>query len=392
MEQLLAFSEADLIVGGVLVGLFIIQLLFLFVVYFRPYRRAKRNSRDIQEGDVNLPPVSVIIYAKNNSEELKINLPFVLEQDYPDYEVIVINDGSTDETEEVLKLFEAKYKHLYHTYIPEGAKYLSRRKLALTVGIKAAKHDILLFTGATSYPLHDTWVKTMASNFKEGTDFVLGYCTYGFSSTHGFLNKLITYDRLLSGLQYISAALAKAPYAGDGCNLAYRKSVFFKHKGYYNTLSLHAGDDDLFVNEFATGQNATVEYSPSALTEIKTMSYSTWKELKVSRAATRRYYKGWALTRYRFDTIVYFLFLIGVVTSIVLGVMGNPLLAVFGGLLYLLLFISRAVVFAKSAKLFKQRLRVFYLPLLDIIIPLYNLYIRIYRAFRGKKDYTFNLD
>lgn len=391
MEKLWTFSETDFIVGGILVGLFILQLLFLFVVYFRPYRYAKKHPRDTQSENVDLPPVSVIIYAKNESEELELNLPFVLEQDYPEYEVIVINDGSTDETEEILKLLKAKYKHLYYTSIPESVKYLSRRKLALTLGVKAAKHDILLFTEANCYPLSNIWIKTMASNFKPGTDFVLGYCSYGLGLTMGFLNKLITYDRLLSGLQYISAALTKRPYTGDGCNLAYRKEVFVKNKGYHHTLSLHAGDDDLFVNDFATGKNAVVEYSPEGLTEIAVMQYSTWKEMKVSRAATRRHYKGWSLSGYRLDTIFYFLFLIAVITSIVLGVMGNPLLAALGALLYLLLSILRAYVFSKSATMLVQRLRLRYLPLFDVILPLYNLYIRIYRAFRGKKDYTFNI-
>ena len=390
MEKLLTFSEIELLVAGVLGVLFLIQLLFLLVVYLRPYRVARKKAKEIEPEGITTPPVSIIIYAKNESDNLRANLPAILTQDYPNYEVIVINDGSTDESEEILKRFEAEYKHLYHTYIPEEAKYLSRKKLALTVGIKAAKHDVLLFTEANCHPLSDRWIKTMAANFVEEKSFVLGYCSYG--PHKGFLHKLIAYDNLVTGLQYLSSALAKSPYTANGRNLAYRKEEFFNHKGYYKSLNLHAGDDDLFVNEAATKKNTSVEYSMDSLTVMgKIDRFSVWKEMKVSRAATRRFYKGWALSRYRFDTILGFLFLVTVAVSIFLGIIGNPLVAVCGGLLYLLLMLSKTIVFYKSAKLLQQKPVVFLLPILEIVSPLFNLYVRIYRSFRGKKDYTFNL-
>lgn len=390
MEKLLFFSEVELVVAGILAGLFLIQLMFLLIVYLRPYRIAKKKTEKVVPEGGNIPPVSIIIYAKNESENLQANLPFILRQDHPNYEVIVINDGSTDESEEVLKRFETEYNHLYHTYIPEEAKYLSRKKLALTVGIKAAKHDILLFTEANCRPLSDNWVKAMAVNFVKDKSFVLGYCSYG--PHKGFMHKLIAYDNLISGLQYLSSALAKSPYTANGRNLAYRKEEFFKRKGYYNSLNLHAGDDDLFVNEAATKTNTSVEYSADSLTVMREIDrFSIWKEMKVSRAATRRYYKGHALSRYRFDTSLFFLFLIGVGVSIYLGIVGNPLLAVCGVVLYLLLMLSKTIVYYKSAKLLQQKPVVFLMPILEIVSPLFNLYVRIYRTFRGKKDYTFNL-
>lgn len=388
MEDLLIFSEIELILAGILTGLFLIQLLFLLVVYLRPYRRIKKKTKGA-EPSVQ-PPVSIIVYAKNESENLRENLPFLLSQDYPDYEVIVINDGSTDESEQVLKLLEGEHKHLYHTYIPEEAKYLSRRKLALTVGIKAAKNEVLLFTEANCKPMSTLWVRTMAANFVEGKSFTLGYCAYTYHK--GFFHKLVAYDNLLSGLQYLSSALAGSPYAGNGRNLAYCKEEFFRRKGYYNSLNLHAGDDDLFVNEAATKKNTSVEYSPESLTEMKRIErFSVWKEMKVSRAATRRFYKGWALFRYRSYSILFFLFLLLFGVSIWAGVTGNPLIAVLGGLLYLLLLIIKITVFYKSAKMLRQKPTVFLFPFLEIISPLFNLYVDIYRSFRGKNDFTFNI-
>lgn len=384
MVNLLTFSETELLLSGILSGLFLIQLLFLLVVYQRPYRKMKKR-REVAESTIQ-PPVSVIVYAKNEAENLQANLPLLLSQNYPDYEVIVVNDSSTDDSEQVLKRLKAQHQHLHHTYIPKDARCLSRKKLALTVGIKAAKNEILLFTEANCKPLSASWVKTMAANFVDGKTITLGYCAYRHHG--GFFHRLIAYDNLISGLQYLSAALFGSPYAGNGRNLAYLKDEFFSHKGFHKSLNLHAGDDDLFVNEVATGKNTRVDYSPESITEMgKVSRFSVWKEMKVSRAATRRFYKGWALSRYRFDTLLFFAFLLVLAALIYIGVIGNFLIAIFGGLLYLTLQGIKTIVFYKSAKMLQQTPSVFLLPLLEIVAPLFSLYVRIYRLFRGKNDF-----
>ncbi|MDL2208974.1 glycosyltransferase [Parabacteroides sp. OttesenSCG-928-O15] len=142
MEHLFVFTPLELILIGIVGIFFIIQLLYWLIAFARPLRRAKKRT---QPETTQYPPVSIVVYAKNESENLRKNLPSLLKQDYPNYEVIVVNDGSTDESDNVLKTFEQEYGHLYHTYIPQDVKYLSRKKLALTVGIKAAKNSILLF-------------------------------------------------------------------------------------------------------------------------------------------------------------------------------------------------------------------------------------------------------
>lgn len=386
MENLFTFSTNEWIIAGVLSGLFFVQLFFLLRVYLRPYRKSRSEAKE----RTTQPPVSIILYAKNESENLRAHLPVLLAQDYPSYEVVVINDGSTDESEEVLKRLEAEHPNLYHTYIPEEAKYLSRRKLALTVGIKAAKYDVLLFTEANCKPLTPHWISSMAANFLDQKAITLGFCAYG--PHKGFLHKLIAYDNLLCGLQYLSSALGGRPYTGNGRNLAYRKDEFFQHKGYHNSLSLHAGDDDLFINEVATAKNTQVEYAPESITEMEKVSrFSVWKEMKVSRAATRRYYKGKELVKYRFDSIVFCLFLTAVVLSIYTGFVGNLLVAAYALLLYLTLLISKIIVFYKSARMLQQKPALWLFPVLEIVLPIFSLYVRVYRSFRGKNDYTFNI-
>lgn len=387
MEKLLVFTPVELALGGITVLLFLIQLLYWLVVYARPLRKARKQQPSESSEQ---PPISVIVYAKNESENLRMYLPALLTQDYPVYEVIVINDGSTDESDDVLKRFEQDHPHLYHTYIPEGAKYLSRKKLALTVGIKAAKYDVLLFTEANCRPLSSYWIASMACRYSEQTDIVLGFCAYG--SQENFMHRFIAYDNLINGLQSISSALIHRPFTGNGRNLSYRKSLFFRHSGYSKTLSLHAGDDDLFINEYANKKNAEVSYFSDSITEMASVDqFKVWKEMKVSRAATQQHYKGGRLTFFRMEDLTFFLFLLAVIGSIVIGAVGNWLLVVWVLLLYVLRFVAKAIVLYKSARLLRQASPVGGVLLFELFRPLFNQYIRFYRLFRGKNDYTFHI-
>ena len=235
-ENLLTFSDLELLLIGITGVLFIIQILYYLITYSRPLRAATAKSTERVTADKDAQPVSVIVYAHGEPEDLRNNLPILLNQDYPDYEIIVVNDGSDANSEDVLKLFSNEYKNLYYTYVPVDTQYLSHKKLALTMGIKAARHDILLFTEADCRPIGPKWIKAMAGSYNPETDIILGFCAY--RHTKGFLHKLIAYDNLTNGLQMISSALSHHPFTGNGRNLSYRKKLFFAHKGYSRSLNL----------------------------------------------------------------------------------------------------------------------------------------------------------
>ncbi|MDR1624192.1 MAG: glycosyltransferase [Tannerellaceae bacterium] len=390
MERFFVFNFPELIAIGSVIALLIVQLLYYVISYSRPYKKMKIRAADKNSETETTQPVSVIVYTKNESYNLKKYLPSLLSQDYPSYEVIVINDGSTDESDDVLKLFEHDYKHLYHTFIPQESKYLSRRKLSLTLGIKAAKNDILLFTEADCHPVSKDWIRAMTQNYTNDVSLVLGFCAY--TGGKGFLHKLISYDNLINGLEYISSALKNNPFGGNGKNLSYRRRLFFEHKGFSKSLSLHAGDDDLFVNETANGLNTQVEYSKKSITKMAPVErFAIWKSMKISRAATQHHYKGRQLFFYRMEKAASLLFLLAVVISIVLGLARNLVVSGIALVCYMLLFTTKAVVLKRSATMLQQKISIALLPLLEIIQPLFDLYIYIYRVFRGKKDYTFTI-
>lgn len=390
MERLLAFNHIEIILLGVAGILLLIQLLYYFICYAKPYKIQLKNESAENAAEKVFPPVSVIVYAKNESENLDRFLYTILQQDYPEYQVIVVNDGSTDESDEVLNRYENQYAHLYHTYIPEDVKYLSRKKLALTVGIKAAKYDILLFTEANCRPLGNRWITGMARNFTEGTDIVLGFCAY--ENKNGFLHKLAGYDNLITGVRYLSSALGGKPFMGCGKNLAYRKKLFFDHKGYSQSLNLHAGEDDLFINQLATPQNTRVEYEPESILVMASYErFRVWKEMKVSRAATMRYFKGHRLLFYRIESVTRYVFTLAIAGLIAVGVYGNPVCIGAAVVLWVTRYVAQATVLKRAATMLQQKTLTTWLPLLNLLHPLYGLYVRVYRIFRGKNDYTFRL-
>jgi len=234
------FSMAELILLSVAGVFLIIQYIYYLGIYNRIHMRNITDRKNELHFTKELPPLSVVICARNESENLRRFLPAILEQDYPQFEVIVINDGSTDESEAVLSAFEEKYQHLYHSFTPDSARYISRKKLALTLGIKASKYDWLVFTEANCQPASNQWLRLMARNFTPHTQIVLGYS--GYERGKGWLHKRISFNTLFTSLRYLGFALAGKPYMGLGRNLAYRKELFFKQKGYSTHLNLQRGE------------------------------------------------------------------------------------------------------------------------------------------------------
>ncbi|MDR0537139.1 MAG: glycosyltransferase [Tannerellaceae bacterium] len=381
------FTVREIVLLSVAGAFFLVQLYYYLIIYMRPARYAKHAPKALNDY-AQQPSISVIVYARNENGNLEKNLPILLNQNYGQYEVIVINDGFTDESDTVLLRFEKEYPNLYHTFIPEESKYLSRRKLSLTLGIKAAKYDTLFFIEASCRPMSADWLATMAGNYDEDTMILLGFCAY--TTNKGLLHKLISYDNLLSGVQYISSALSGHPYSGNGGNLSYRKQLFFANKGFSHSLSLHAGDDDLFVNQTATRTNTRVGYSPAGITEMEPAEcYAAWKDIKIARASTQSHYRGWQLAFYRTETISAVMFLLSIAAMIADGLLYNPFMIAAAALMYIALYATKVNVTNKLSLLLRQKKTSGWLPFLEIIRIIINVYIRIYRAFKGKRDYTF---
>ncbi|MDD2675222.1 MAG: glycosyltransferase [Flavobacterium sp.] len=236
-------------------------------------------------------PISVIVCAKNEEENIVNFIPLLAEQNYPDFEIVLIDDASSDATLDIFEGFEKQYSNVRLVKVENNEAFWGNKKYALTLGIKAAKKEYLLFTDADCYPTSKEWITAMSSQFTMQKTIVLGYGKYEKIS-NSFLNKIIRFETLLTAIQYFSWAKIGHPYMGVGRNLAYKKEEFFNVNGFIEHMQIRSGDDDLFVNQAAKAKNTTIAYSPESFTVSKPKtSFKDWWIQKRRHVATANYYK-----------------------------------------------------------------------------------------------------
>jgi len=253
---------------------------FAFLLNSKTGKEDKKETKEIT-------PVSIIIAARNEAENLKQFLPKVLNQNYTDFEIIIVNDSSTDKTEQVIKVFQKDYDNLKLVHIYGTGN----KKNAITKGIEASSNDYLLFTDADCYPKSENWISEIVSHFNNDKQLILGYGAYQ-KINNSILNKLIRFETLLTAIQYFSYTKMGIPYMGVGRNLGYKKKLFVKSNGFNNHKHIKSGDDDLFINQAATSQNTEICFSKNSFTISKPKtSLSSWLQQKRRHISTANKYK-----------------------------------------------------------------------------------------------------
>lgn len=363
--------------------LFFIQSCYHWGLYRNLYLHSKKEKKE-----TDTPPLSVILVAKDAASDLQKNLPAILEQDYPEFEVIVIYEQSADDNcEDVLKLLQEKYPHLHHSFIPDSARYISHKKLGITMGIKASHYDWLVFTEPNCRPESNQWLRKIARNFTSNTDIVLGYSNY--EKTKGWFNRKITFDTMLNSMRQLGRAIGGHPYTGCGRNLAYRKSLYYNQKGFASHLNLQRGEDDLFVNRTANKKNTRIETSPESIVRITAPHFKkNWAEDKLSYNMTSHYFKG--ISRYvmGFETCSRLLFFLAIITCLVYGIWIQDWITVgIASFLWLIRFILLLVLFRKTSIALGERKFYSTLLLFDWMQPLWNLRFKIQQRARRKDEF-----
>jgi len=264
----------------------LIQLVFLWFIFsrlafFKP--KAKDQSQT--------HPVSVIVCARDDAGNLGRNLPGVLVQTYnTTHEVIVVNHNSQDETRFLLDEFKKTFKQLTAVNLEHEAKGIPGKKYPLSIGIKEAKHEVLLLTDADCVPASEFWMQKMQEGYENDVEIILGYS--GYHKKKGILNKLIRFETFHSGIQYLSYALSGIPYMGVGRNLSYKRDVFLRNKGFSSINHIPSGDDDLFINKVATAKNTRIVIDPEAVTLSEPKkTWGEWVRQKTRHYSTAKYYK-----------------------------------------------------------------------------------------------------
>ncbi|WP_309614069.1 glycosyltransferase [Flavobacterium sp.] len=267
------------------VAVVVVQFLYYIVVF------GKFSFAKPQTGTPKRIPISVIVCAKNEEENVRTLIPLLVEQNYPQFEIVLIDDASSDTTLDIFEEFEKLHSNIKLVKVENNEAFWGNKKYALTLGIKAAKHEYLLFTDADCLPSSKDWIATMSSQFTVEKTIVLGYGAYD-KIGGSFLNKIIRFETLLTATQYFSWAKLGKPYMGVGRNLAYKREEFFKVRGFMDHMKIRSGDDDLFINQAAEKKNTTVCYLPDSFTYSKPKtSFKDWFTQKRRHVSTAKHYK-----------------------------------------------------------------------------------------------------
>ena len=370
MIDLLVNTEfLPLVLLGLFALTFLLQLIFYWFFFLRLGLHKYRMPVESNRG------VSVVICARNEYLHLKENLPLILEQDYPAFEVLVVNHSSDDDTQYLLTSLAATYPNLKNITIQQDLNFFSGKKFPLSIGIKSARYDQVLLTDADCKPASRDWIRHMQSAFTPKIEVVLGYGSY--SRSPGLLNRLIRFDTVHIAIQYLSYALAGIPYMGVGRNLSYLKQIFYRNNGFISHYHIRSGDDDLFINRVARRSNTDIMVHPDSYTlsdpKQTTGQWITQKKRHLSTSNLYKFSHKLLLGMYAFSLVAFYLLFILMLS---LNWSAVPVLGLF-----FIRLVSQYVVFAGCMKKLNEKDLVVFLPFYEVLLLLFNAGIIISNIF-----------
>ncbi|HWR74407.1 MAG TPA: glycosyltransferase [Bacteroidales bacterium] len=362
----------------VLLALFLIMAVIQAWYWLNFYRRSAYASQSAAAGTGKLPPLSVVICARNEADNLSKFLPAVLDQDYPSFEVVVVNDCSEDNSFDILGGMMKKYPFLKVSTIQKDPGFAHTKKLAMLIGIKAAKNDLLVFTDADCQPVSRMWLRHVASAAAGKAELIIGYG--GYLPEKSILNSYIRYETMFTAMQYFGMAMAGVPYMGVGRNLAYRRSFFFDRGGFGPHNHIMSGDDDLFVNRNATAENCSLMLSHDSFTRsVAQQNIIAWAKQKRRHLSAATYYRKDDKARLAVEPlsrVAYY----GLLITLLVMLVSWPVAVVIA----LGRLVMRAVILRQAVRTFNEERLWFFSLFFDIFAPFVSAFLYLTSGRKGK--------
>lgn len=339
----------------------------IYYLFFSRFAFAKAKQ---PQPSTPSPAVSLIVCSKNEAQNLRANIPKWLEQEYHDMQLVLINDASIDDTQKIIETYAAADSRITVVNVENNEAFWGSKKYALTLGIKRAKHNTLIFTDADCVPNSPYWLRIMAQSFSSEKQLVLGYGAYK-KVKGSVLNSLIRYETVFTALQYFGFSKWGNTYMGVGRNMAYTASLFYEQSGFMNHMEVQSGDDDLFVNAAATAQNTALCVHPDSFTVSEPKrSFNAWVTQKRRHIHVANHYKK----RHRFLLGLFYMSQILFVALAVLLLVAQwqwPFVAIIIGLRYLINW----TVVSKLAFKLKEKDVAFLYPVYELFLIIFQLSI-----------------
>lgn len=366
--------------------------LAIFLWRILPVHKQRRasNRRDGSLPEGCTEGASIIVYSNDQSAELEALLPGLLRQEYaPGYEVIVVNEGDSPRVRAVVEDLQTAHRNLYLTFTPDGARNLSRKKLALTLGIKAARYPVAVMTAAGAVVGSEHWLARIMQHFspQTHTEVVLGYAAMEPYEDTGAARRVRSYDYVAESVSWLADGVTGHPWRGTEYNLAYRRELFFRNKGFSRHLNLRYGDDDIFVSEIATGANTVVELSDES---VVTIAGGDSRRAALDRSARRRFTERFIRRRPRMaDNIGRWAYLTALLTPVA-ALAADP----SNGFVWMCAAVALAcwyltgLIWCNAMTALGGRRLIASLPFIAALSPLRRIYRRIYAMMRRSKRYT----
>jgi glycosyltransferase involved in cell wall biosynthesis len=348
--------------------LIVVTLIQFYQLIFVQLGLARYPIKKKEVGAKN--PISVIVYARNHAAYLEKNIPEWLSQEDATFELVLVNDCSWDDTEDLLRSLAVTYPQVKIVHVPIDDRFRRTKKYALTLGIKAAQYEHILFIEADYLPRSKKWIAHMQANFTENTELVLGYVPFPMGAS--FSSLLVRFDHFMTALYSLSFAINVKAFSGYGQNIAFTKTTFFEGKGYASHMHLTYGETDFFINQHATRKNTRVEINPGShvLTDKK-QSYAQFVKDKFTRMDTQKQFKLGNRLRLQvglYSAVLFYFISVGLL------VLGFNWLIILG--IYLFRLFLQYAVYFKIAKRLKHPNIQWAMPILEPIYLLQNMALR----------------
>lgn len=354
-------------------------------------RRSRSERPD--KPDEDYLPASVVVYSQADSENLAELLPALLGQNYPaPFEVIVVNEGESADVRDTVAALRASHHNLYLTFTPDGAHNLSRKKLAITLGVKAARYGVVVLTTSAAMIESPFWLQRMMRQFAEGSpvEVVLGfaYIDPAEDRNHGFRRR--AFDYVADSVRWLATGIAGKPFRGTEYNIAYRKEAFMRNKGFARTLNLHYGDDDIFVSEIAGRHNTVVELSDESIVRLR---HGNHPRIFNERVLRRFFTEGHIRRRPRFlSSLTGWLQIAAIATGGAAGVVDYPNLqpAIVAAVIIIAMFVLDIFMWRSAMKALKSRTLMLTIPWLSVTYPLRKAGRHLRSKLGHQKKYTWD--